>query len=182
MAVFWIGLRSAWATILFYHALILLFSRRRLGEVIRGWNTKAFFAAAIPCIAAGPLTFVLLPSITRVSTASWLGAYGLEGTSLLLMIPYYGILHPVLEQAHWGALRRHPRLWPVACVLFAGYHGLVLSSLMKPPWVAICVAILLGSSLAWRRIEGRTGGLLVPVLSHVTADAGMITAAYLLTR
>ncbi len=182
VSVFWICLHSAWATILAYHVLMLLFSRKRMREVTGGWNPRAFMALAVPCLAAGPLTFVLLPSMTRISTASWLSAYGLEGNALLLMIPYYGILHPVLEQAHWGALRRHARFGLAACALFAGYHGLVLSTLMKPLWVAVCVTVLFCTALAWRRVERLTGGLLVPVLTHVIADAGMILAAFLVAR
>ncbi len=174
---FWVGLRSAWATIVSYHALMLLFSWRRLPYSLKGWHRGQFLLHALPCLAAGPLTYVLLPVITKLPVAFWLSRHGLEGASLLLMVPWYGLVHPFIEQAHWGRLRAIPGNGIPAAVMFAGYHGLVLQSLMKPLWVAVCVVVLFGTSFAWRRIERRAGGLLVPALTQVLADAGMILAA-----
>jgi hypothetical protein len=178
--VFWTVLHSAWATILAYHVMMLAFSRRELARAFRGWNRRVFLVSAAPCLLAGPVTWLLLPSITLTPVGGWLAAFGLTGASLLVMIPYYGLIHPFVEQAHWSRLRSDPRLGLVSSLLFAGYHGLVLSTLMKPFWVGLCVAVLIVTSISWRRIEERCGGgLLVPALTQVLADAGMIVAAVL---
>lgn len=182
VGVFWLLLESAWATILVYHALILLFSGRHLREAAEGWDTRTALASALPCLLAGPLTWLLLPSMVRVPVDQWLAAYGLQGWALVLMVPYYGIVHPFFEQAHWGRLRSLPGFSVPAAIMFAGYHGLVLSTLMEPVWIAACLAVLFGSSLAWTAISRRTGGIAVPALSHAAADSGMILAAFLLAR
>ena len=181
VGVFWLWLRSAWATILVYHALILLLPGRRLRDVARGWSTRLALASSVPCLLAGPLTWLLLPSMVRTPAGEWLASYGLSGWALLLIVPYYGLVHPVLEQAHWGPLRARHGLSLPASALFAGYHGLVLSTLMKPVWIAACLAVLFASSLAWTAIQRRTGGLAVPAISHAAADLGMMVAAVLLT-
>ena len=176
--IFWCGLHSAWAALLAYHFQILFWSRRDLRRGLSGWNLKMFLAVALPCIAAGPLTYLLLPYMTRVPVQTWLAAYGLTGVALLLMVPYYGLIHPFLEQAHWSSLRAQPRVGPLAHVLFAAYHVLVLVSLLRTPWILLCVAVLLTASIGWRWLEQRTrGGLLVPVLSQVLADSGLVVAA-----
>ena len=181
VGVFWIRLESAWGTILFYHALILVMSGRHLREVSKGRNIRLALAYTMPCLLAGPLTWLLLPSMVRIPVDQWLSAHGLSGWALALMVPYYGLVHPVLEQAHWGRLRDLPGLAVPASAMFAGYHGLVLSTLMKPVWTAVCLAVLFVSSLIWKAVSRRTGGLAIPALTHAAADSGMILAAFLLS-
>ena len=178
VSVFWLWRQDAWSTILAYHALIVLLSGRRIPETFRGWDRR-FLPLLIPCALAGPVTFLLLPLASRTQLPAWLAEHGLVGLRLVFMIPYYGIVHPFLEQAHWGALRRHPAASRFAHPAFAGYHVLVLASLMKPGWVAVCACILMAASIAWRKLDGRTGGLLLPVAMQALADLGMISAVFL---
>jgi hypothetical protein len=92
------------------------------------------------------------------------------------MIPYFGLVHPLLEQLHWGPLRERT---PWAHVFFAGYHVLVLGSLLRLPWLVLCALLLAGASMAWKHMAKRTGSLGAPVASHVGADLGVILAAWL---
>jgi len=175
--IFWCGLHSAWAALLAYHAQIFLWSRHDVRRVLAGWNPRLFILA-LPSLAAGPLTYFLLPLMSRQPVHAWLAAFGLTGWALLAMLPYYGLVHPVLEQAHWGPLRGHPRVGPLAHVLFAGYHALTVALLLRPPWILACVGVLWLSSVCWQRMAAcRPGGLLVPALSQMMADAGLIVAA-----
>lgn len=176
---FWMWLYSAWATILAYHAMMLLLSWRSVPGVFRGWNGRRFLLAAPISAAAGPVTWLLLPHITSTPVGTWLSSYGLKGVPLALMIPYYGLVHPVIEQAHWSRLWRRPRTGPLAVLSFAGYHGLVLSTLMKPFWAAFCVAALILTGFSWRWMERRDGGSLIPAATQALADSGMILAAVL---
>lgn len=178
--VFWCGLHSAWAALLAYHFQILVWSRRDLRRVLSGWSLRLFLAIALPCVVAGPMTYLLLPFMAHVSVHSWLTSYGLSGAALLLMVPYYGLIHPFLEQAHWSSLRAQPRVGPLAHFMFAAYHVLVLASLMRTPWILLCFVILSVASVCWRWTEQRQqGGLLVPALSQVLADGGLVVAALL---
>lgn len=178
VTAFWLWQRDAWSTILSYHLMIALLSGKRIRETFHGWD-RGLAALLIPCALAGPVTFMLLPVATRVPLSAWLQAHGLGGLSLIFMIPYYGLVHPFLEQAHWGALRRRAGWGWFAHPAFAGYHVLVLASLMRPGWVIVCACILLTASISWCRIDERAGGLLVPVIMQALADSGMIAAAIL---
>ncbi len=174
--VFWIGLSNAWLTILAYHAQILLWSRRGDGF---SWKPvhKEQILLAFPTLLTGPLTYFILPFFLKPSLSEWLSAYHLSGTAFLLMIPYYGIVHPILEQMHWEPLRRATS-W--AHPAFAAYHMLVLLTLLKAPWLLFCFAILTASSFLWREMARQSESLTVPVVSHILADFGMILAAWFL--
>jgi len=178
VTICWAWLHNAWATLVAYHLLILLLSGRRLGAALRGW-LPGLLPLVLPCALAGPVTWLLLPSAARVPLDAWRSSFGLGGAALPIMIPWYGLVHPFLEQAHWAPLRRHHRLGPASHFFFAGYHVIVLTTLMKAPWVAFCAALLLASSIAWKRMERSGGGLLMPVVSQSLADLGMILALLL---
>ncbi len=64
---------------------------------------------------------------------------------MVAMVAYFGLVHPLLEQAHWTPLREAT---PIAHVAFAGYHMLVLASLLTVPWLAVCFVILTAASVA----------------------------------
>ena len=204
--VFWCWLGNAWASILAYHALVLVLSRRHLRRVASGWTHRWLLPMTLPCIVVGPLMYVLLPSMSRLPIGLWLEAHALSGLGRVLMIPYFGVVHPILEQAHWSSLRTRiaaggvapgtgtvvpasgavaPRLGAraagmVAHVAFAGYHLLVLASLMRAPWLWLSFGVLVLASVVWRRLEqAADGGLAMPVLSHILVDSGLVLAAVL---
>jgi hypothetical protein len=178
VAVFWVGFESAWLAILAYHGQMLFWTRRSLGQNVAGWDARRFAAVAAPAALAGPLLVVLLPHIARTAVAEWLGRYGLAGPTLLLMIPYFGIVHPIIEQTYWAPLRRNSITGHAA---FAGYHAIVLYTLLPPLWLALTAGVLTVASLAWERVSVGNRGLLVAMGSHVVADLGVVTAAWMLT-
>lgn len=174
--IFWIGLSNAWLTIAAYHAQILFWWSKggvRPGRSIAKWQ----LLVALPTIATGPLTYFVLPLFLKVSLSDWLAAHHLAGIPFLLMIPYYGFVHPILEQLHWDPLRRTT---PWAHGAFAGYHILVLVSLLKAPGLLLCFVILAVASLCWSVMSRRDGSLAAPMLSHILADFGMVLAAWLM--
>jgi hypothetical protein len=177
VAIFWCVLENAWLAILAYHIQILIGSRRRLGTLARGGNRRAFMVTAIPSVLVGPLLYFLLPSIASVPVAEWLARYHLAGLSFVLMIPYFGVIHPMLEQMHWSGLRERS---PGGHAVFAGYHVIVLYTLLPPLWLALSFAVLVLASAGWQRIAKTTGGLAVPCVAHVLADLGIIFAAWAL--
>jgi hypothetical protein len=176
VVVFWCLLHNAWLGILAYHAQILWWARDSLGPFSRPDRTPLTFLVA-PSALAGPVVYFLLPYLTRVDLSTWLAEYGLTGGALVAMVFYYGLVHPVLEQVHWAPLRERT---PLAHVAFAGYHVLVLYSLLAVPWVAACFAVLVSASWAWQRMTRQSGSLLPAIASHMAADLGMVTVAWLL--
>ncbi len=173
VGVFWCLFENAWLVILAYHAQIVLWALRDR-PVIGGVGRKRSLFLAVPTLATGGLVYVLLPYITNVDLATWLTRYHLSSRSLLIMVPYFGVIHPFLEQLHWARLRDRT---PAAHVLFAGYHMLVLGGLLSLPWLGVSFLVLAGASFAWQQMQKYSGGLIVPYLSHALADVGVILAA-----
>ena len=128
---------------------------------------------------AGPLLYLLLPYITKTDLSTWLHAHHVSGISLLLMIPYFGFIHPILEQMHWAPLRAHT---PVSHLMFAGYHMLVLHSLLSTPWLILTFIVLTTASVVWQQMTKYSLGLALPITSHILADFGVIVAAWVTTR
>ena len=192
VGVFWCVVPNAWLAILVYHAQIVFWrlvkhpprsgagDGSELGTLTRsapGMRQRAVFLA-LPAALAGPLLYVLLPYITHTELTAWLADHRLTGLGFILMIPYFGLLHPMLEQLHWSRLREET---PVAHLAFAGYHVLVLYSLLTLPWAIFCSAILVSASGIWRFTTDRSGSLMFAVVSHVLADLGIVVAAWLRT-
>ena len=77
---------------------------------------------------------------------------------------------------HWAPLRKHG--W-IAHGMFAGYHVVVLSSLMTVPWLVVCFVVLSTVSFLWQVVAAKTQSLAVPLVSHMLADLGIAIVAYL---
>lgn len=175
VGVFWCGMSNAWLAILAYHAQILFWARSYGADLWRP-VPKRILPLVLPTALAGPVLYWLLPHITQTDLSAWLSNHGLSHMCMLAMIPYFGLVHPVLEQMHWAPLREQT---PWAHLVFAGYHMLVLSSLLALPWLVVCFVILAAASVMWRELTRRCG-LATPVLTHVLADLGVVMAAWLM--
>lgn len=176
VGVFWCGFHNAWLAILAYHLQILLWSRGSFPALRRPRADRSAWLL-VPTAMTGLAVYFVLPLVTRMDLARWLAEYRLTGVSFAVMVFYYGLVHPLLEQSHWTPLREQT---PLAHVAFAGYHMLVLYSLLPVPWLAACFVILTGASFAWQQMARRTGGIALPVVSHVLADFGMVVAVWFL--
>jgi hypothetical protein len=174
VGICWCILSNAWLTIVCYHALILSWSWRSIPRTWKRARWRKAYPGA-PAILAGPVLYILLPHITRVEPSAWLAAHHLSGTSFLVMVPYFGLVHPILEQLHWAPLRERT---PAAHLLFAGYHLPVLASLLPVAWLAACFVILVGASASWERLVRRSGSLAPAVVSHLLADLGIVLAGW----
>lgn len=170
----WTLVGNAWVAILAYHALIVVVAPPR--RVPRGWSAGVFTAMAVPTALAGPVAYALLPHMVRSAVGVWLSSHGLSGAALAAMVPYFGVVHPVLEQSYWAPLRHAGAR---AHIAFAAYHAAVLWALLDPVWLAAVLLVLFAASVAWRRVAECTGGVLVPVCTHVLADLGIVLAAVL---
>jgi hypothetical protein len=175
VGVFWCVFSNAWLAMLAYHAQILLWSGKAAFRWKRPQYTHMVFLA-LPAALAGPLLFVLLPYITHEPLSLWLAHHHFSRVSLLLLIPYFGLLHPCLEQLHWAPLRKYGL---VSHLAFAGYHMVVLYTLLTGPWLIACFGVLVTVSILWQQVATRTHSLAVPVVSHILADLGVAIVAYL---
>ncbi len=192
------GLHSAWAAILAYHfgivSFALILDGRRLGDPpddSEGVSAQGRLALrwilplTILCALSGVAFYLLWSWMVRPGTSLslWLAHRGMEGWSWWLFVPYYGLLHPVLEEWHWSRIGAgvSSRIG-VLDAIFAGYHLLVLATLVRWPWLVLIFVILLCSSAFWRDMYGARRTRFVPLLTHGVADLSIVIAASLLLR
>lgn len=173
-------LRSAWAAVLVYHAgmiFALLARRRDWPRWFRGWSTRWAIALALMGALAGEV-FCLLWSELGLDRLGFLVAgFGLSGSGFVVFLWYFAIAGSWLEEAYWRGLLFKPSRGPIANDLFfAGYHILVLQFFLDWPWVLVSAVALTTTAWIWRRITHRCGGMVVPGLSHLTADVGIVLA------
>ncbi|HEU4366585.1 MAG TPA: hypothetical protein VFT13_14110 [Candidatus Krumholzibacteria bacterium] len=175
VGVFWFLFHDAWLAILAYHAQILWWARGTRPALVKPGRTPAALLI-LPFVLAGPALAVLLPHIARIDLATWLERYHLTGPGLIVLTFYFGLVHPVLEQIHWAPLRERT---PFAHAAFAGYHLLVLGSLLSVPWLAVCFVVLWLASWLWQRMTRASRSLWPAVAAQAVADLGVILVATL---
>ncbi len=182
------GLRSGWAAILGYHAgMAIVLSVgggwTHAARLRRGFDARALVMLSASCASAGPLLVLLWPlaALPGAGLSGTLAGLGLHGPAWTGFVAYYLAVNPLLEEIYWRSFYAEPtdRLAP-SDVLYAGYHGVVVSLFIGPAWTALVLAILVSAGWVWRQAANRTDGLAVPVASHLVADASIIAAAVFL--
>ncbi len=173
VGIFWVGFSHGWLAILVYHVQILFWHRFGRWIRVRKQENRIAQCATVACVLAGPVVYYLLPHIALVDLAQWLAYYRLDGAAFFLMIPYFGIVHPVLEQLHWHRLRSETG-W--AHIAFAGYHVVVLSRLLPVAWLVLVCLVLIAVSWLWKRTGSSVRGRWVCACSHMVADVGVMLA------
>lgn len=180
--------QSAWLAVFLYHTGILIFLACRKPEGLwrRVW-TGANSPMVVPGILVGamaaPVVYFMWPwfAASESILPEWMQQYGLTGWSWFLLMPYFSIIHPVLEEIHWRGISL-PQSSGICWedLLFAGYHVLVLFQLMYWPWLFLVFGVLVGSSVFWRSAHKRSGGCGLPILTHAVADIAVVVGVHLL--
>ncbi len=175
IGIFWIIFRNAWLSIFAYHLQIVVwnFKKLKINKFVFGRLAMGTLITSAP---AGIVVYFLLPHISKIELNKWFDEFGISENSLWFLIPYFGIVHPFLEQKHWDELRN---ITFVSHLAFAGYHSMVLVTLLKKEWIYVSLAILVSISLIWKTINKKDRTDSASILSHILADLGIITAAFL---
>jgi hypothetical protein len=180
---------SGWLAMLAYHLTIVAVLcvsggwREPVALLRRGWRPWWLLALVVGVgFGSGVLLFVLWPllGIALAAPAIW-AAFGLAGLGRSLFVAYFIAVNPVLEESYWRGYLGSPLLRPTLSDLaFAGYHLLVLQSLLAWYWLLLIFLVLAGAAWFWRQLARLVGGLGLPLASHLSADAAVLTALLLL--
>lgn len=164
----WLCFKNGWLAILLYHAQIIFWALLKEESPRITGLIKFTHTWILPSLLLGVAAFLLLPVlISHSGFREWLNIYKLLGYSLVLMIPYFGLLHPILEEYHWRPITE---ITSWGHFFFAFYHALVLYSRF-PLWlVVLCVLGLLLVSVLWSEMYKREGHMLSAILFHIFAD------------
>jgi hypothetical protein len=183
-------LKSAWISFAIYHGLILcvfLFAGNRAWwkKLIEGWSPGVGLGSMMFGITGGIILYFLAPwaGIDKAMLEAGLAKLGLQGAPLLLFTIYHALVNPWFEEILWrGKLGSDSRRLVLNDFLFSGYHLLVLVLFMDWWWMFPAFGILTVSGWFWRQIKRHQKGLVVPVLSHLAADASIMLVVLNLLR
>lgn len=186
------GLHHAWVAILVYHlgivAFALLLRGRRLttrnpggASDLRLEPSRAVLVGfAVLCALTGAVLYILWDAMVSPgqSLVRWLAQQGLWGPGWWLFVPYFALVHPVLEEWHWSRIEEGtPLRVGILDLLFGAYHVLVLASLVRWPWLVLLFAVLTAVRVQWRSWYRSRRTRWLPLLTHGLADLSVIVAA-----
>ena len=179
------GLGSAWLAIFSYHLGMLLVvlagksarNDHKTNCSVSGW----WYASAAVFALGGVALYVLWPYALPGSSLvrERLGSFGITGHIWPYFAVYFCLANSLIEEIFWrGYLRDdccRPTLHDFA---FAGYHALVLMAFTSSVWALLTLFICVFAAWLWRMMRAATGSLLVPVITHLIADAGIVLAVH----
>lgn len=180
------GAYSAWTALGLYHAgMLVALAMQGQGRVGIGKSQlKLHWLLLVTVVFAmgGVLLYVLWPLLGRDGSmlADRLAVFGVTRTTWPLLAVYFCLVNSTLEEFFWrGRLGSDTRHITRNDVFFAGYHAFVMMAFANPIWaLPVFVACAFGGWL-WRRLRSLSGGLLLPVLTHIAADISIVVAVHL---
>lgn len=180
VGVYW--LKSAWIALLLYHAMaivVLSLSRiSRLPPLRRG--SALLYATFLIFASGGAVLYAVWPMLaSEAELSARLAGVGITKASWTWFAIYFCTVNPVVEEALWrGFIGSDCSGLQLNDVLFGGYHGLVVSAFVGPIWILPVVAACTFAGWFWRMLRLRSGGLAIPWLTHLAADASVAAAVY----
>jgi hypothetical protein len=176
----------AWTALLLYHFQIILcacfFKADIRNLLFAGFSLKCFLFFVLPLLFLGPFLYLILPYMINdgVVLKEWLQGYGVSQKSFIILFPYFCTIHPLLEEIHWGKFRKLEKQQDMLFFFFAGYHILVLATLLSYIWLIIGFIVLIIVAWLWAMLFHKLRGGIIPFFSHIAADIGIISAAYVI--
>ncbi len=93
---------------------------------------------------------------------------------------YFCCVNGPVEELFWrGYLGQDSRRPTLRDAAFGGYHALVLLAFAGVIWAVPVFVGCLFAGWLWRMMRAATGGLALPVVTHLIADAGIVAAVHL---
>ena len=180
------GARSAWAALGLYHAgMLIALATQRHGRFVQGKSQlKSHWLPVVTAVFAmgGVLLYALWPLLGRDGSmlADRLAMFGVTRKTWPYLAVYFCFANSTIEELFWrGHLGSDTRLITSNDIYFAGYHSFVMIAFANPLWaLPVFIACTFGGWL-WRRLRLLSGGLVLPILTHIAADASIVVAVHL---
>jgi len=184
----WAGLflfKSAWLTLIGFHAAILLAlvvvrPSLPINILFKSKSRKWILISVLVCSTSGIGLYFLWDVFGVVpDLPARLQSIGLNSSSWFAFIAYFSLVNPFVEEYFWrGVLGSGSKKLRIGDVVFAGYHALVLWGRVHPLSILFAVIILTSAGWIWRQISREDGGLLAAVLGHMVADFSILMVIY----
>jgi membrane protease YdiL (CAAX protease family) len=176
----WAGLflfKSVWLALAGFHiavllALLFLRSNIPINILFKSKYPKWILASVLFCSTSG-IGLYFLWDVFGIANdlPAQLQSIGLTSSSWALLIAYFSLVNPFIEEYFWrGVLGNNSKKLYAGDAVYAGYHALALWGRVHPLSILFAVIIITSAGWLWRQMAREDGGLLAPVLGHMIAD------------
>lgn len=172
--------------VLLYHLILLicivgLNRSKTVKLLISGFHRHIGPLICLGGLLPGAVIFFLWPYAKQqtVDIAQLMESVNLSSISFAVFALYSCLVNPFLEESFWRGCFK-PKSWlpgPID-VLFAGYHAVVMIPVVKPIFVILSFLALAFVGWIFRIIYRFTGGLAIPLLTHIVADIAILWALW----
>jgi len=179
------GFRSAFAAMAAYHigAITLVLSKRRSCTATKRAGARLWMiTAAIVCSMGGVIFYFLWPYLNTdpLEIGRKLADFGISRNIWPYLALYFCLVNATTEEFFWRGYLGTETPTPVFNdFLFGGYHALVLIAFTSVVWTIPVIVACAFAGWLWRMIKKKSGGLLVPVITHIFADVSIVMAVHL---
>jgi membrane protease YdiL (CAAX protease family) len=172
--------------VLLYHLILLICiiginRSQALNLVKSGFHRHVGPLICLGGLLSGMVIFYLWPFSKQetVNLAQIMESVSLANTSFTVFALYACLINPILEESFWrGCFKSGPWFPNPIDVLFAGYHAILLIPVIKPIFVLLSFVALMCVGWVFRNIYRLTGGLAIPLLTHIVADIAILYAIW----
>ena len=184
IGIFWV--QNALAALLTFHAAIILSlwlarSSVPLKILFTSKDIRWVILNILVCGSSGVSLYFFWSTFEVIGNLSaHVESLGLTRTTWPIFITYFVLVNPLVEEYFWRGYLGSPtkRLYP-SDFLYSGFHGLILLGNMPVVAILGILIVLVLAGWFWRQLARADGGLLAPVLGHMTADLTILMAIYL---
>ena len=172
--------------VLLYHVILLICiitinRSQALKLLVSGFDRYVGPLICLGGLLPGVVIFFLWSTakLESVDLAQLMRSINLTGTSFTFFAVYACPINPFFEESFWRGCFK-PGSWVPSPIdaLFAGYHAIVLIPVVKPIFVLLSFTAMMFVGWIFRNIYRITGGLAIPLLTHIVADIAIIYAIW----
>lgn len=179
-------LKNGFLAVLVYHLVLLLCIVKIDGVkpfrlLLKGWNSVLGPLMCLGGVVPGVVILYLWPIARQehADLAQLFALLNLDDRWFTAFAVYACLVNPFLEESFWRGCFNN-RSWLPAPIdaLFSGYHALVVIPVLSAPFVVLLFLAMLVVGWLLRTLRRLTGGLLIPLLTHLIADIAILYAVW----
>ncbi|MHC4551501.1 MAG: CPBP family intramembrane glutamic endopeptidase [Planctomycetota bacterium] len=177
--------KNAFVSVLLYHLLLLgciagingrkaiHFLKVGFDGIIR-WFCLCGLLPGIFIVSLWPIA-----KIETINLSNLFELVGLSNTSFCVFALYACLVNPFLEESFWrGCFKPALKRPGLVDILFGGYHAVIVLPVLSLPYAIITLALLTCVGWVFRNIYCVTGGLAIPLITHIIADIAILAAVW----
>ena len=179
LAISFFILHNAWIALVSFHLSMLAFiflNRSRISwrANFKSGNYKIYIINTV--MGAAAIVFYFLRPLWGLDqdVQPILKSIGLSQGNYLYLLAYFVVVNPWIEEYFWrGYLGNAAKGITPGDLLFAGYHVMLLATVIGAIWLIPAFVILFSAAWFWRQCDRWSRGLGASILSHIAADAAI---------